>query len=182
MAEPFIGEIRIFAATFAPRGWAFCDGQLLAISQNEALFSLLGTIYGGDGRTSFGLPDLRGRIPIHKGNGPGLSPRSLGERGGAEVATVSVAQLPPHSHALHGTVEMAGRSDPSGALRASYVGASDGVPAYGDLNPLPANPLVAMANGTIAFAAGGGQVHANVQPFLCVNFIIALSGLYPPRN
>jgi len=181
MAEPFIGEIRMFAGTFAPRGWAFCDGQLLAISSAEALFSLLGTTYGGDGRTTFGLPDLRGRIPIHKGTGPGLSPRSLGERGGAEGATVSIAQLPSHSHALYGTVEIAGRSDPTAAFRASYVGDTDEIPAFGDPAPPPDNPFVAMANDTIAPAAGGGQAHTNVQPFSCVNFIIALSGLYPSR-
>lgn len=178
MAEPFIGEIRIFAATFAPRGWAMCDGQLLPISYYEALFSLLGTTYGGDGRTTFGLPDLRGRIPIHKGTGPGLNPRSLGERGGAEDATVSIAQLPSHSHALHGTVEPAGRSDPSDAMRASYVGDSVSIPAFGNLEPPSETPLVAMAGDVIA-PVGGGQAHANVQPFLCVNFIIALVGLYP---
>ena len=181
MADPFIGEIRMFAGNFAPRGWAYCDGQLLAISQNEALFSLLGITYGGDGRVTFGLPDLRGRIPIHKGTGPGLSPRSLGERGGAESATVSVAELPAHSHAHHSAAQRAGRSDPSAALRASYVGPTDGIPAFGDLEPPPSDPLVAMANDTIT-SAGGGQAHANVQPFLCVHFIIALFGIYPPRN
>jgi microcystin-dependent protein len=182
MSDPFIGEIRMFAGTFAPRGWALCDGQLLAISQYEALFTLLGTTYGGDGRTTFGLPELRGRLQIHKGTGPGLSPRNLGERGGAEDATVSsVAQLPPHSHTHFGAGEPAGRSDPSAAVRASYVGPTDGIPAFGDLEPPPENPLVAMANDTIA-SAGGWQAHANVQPFLCVNFIIALLGVYPSRD
>ncbi len=176
MAEPFLGEIRMFAGTYAPRGWALCDGQLLSIPQNDALFSLLVITYGGDGRTNFGLPDLRGRIPIHKGAGPGLSPRSQGERGGAENATVSVAQLPSHTHAHHGAVQKAGRGDPSEALRASYVGPTDGIPAFGNLEG-----LVAMASDTIT-STGGGQAHANVQPFLCVNFIIALVGIYPSRD
>ncbi|MBD3756388.1 MAG: phage tail protein, partial [Gammaproteobacteria bacterium] len=98
MSEPFVGEIRMFAGNFAPRGWAFCDGQLLAVSQNDALFSLLGTIYGGDGRTTFGLPDMRGRIPVHQGSGPGLSPRRLGSKSGAETETLTVNQMPSHTH------------------------------------------------------------------------------------
>ncbi len=177
MSDPFIGEIRMFASYFAPRGWALCDGQLLSIPQHDALFSLLGITYGGDGRTNFGLPDLRGRMPIHKGTGSGLSSRSWGERGGAETATVSIAQLPSHSHAHHGAVQKAGRSDPSDALRASYVGPTDGIPAFGNLD----DPPVPMADDTIT-SAGGGQAHANVQPFLCVNFIIALVGIFPSRD
>ncbi len=180
MADPFIGEIRMFAGTYAPRGWAFCDGQLLPIQQNEVLFSLLGATYGGDGRMSFGLPDLRGRIPIHKGTGSGLSPRSLGERGGAETAMVSIAELPSHSHAHYGAVERAGRSDPSDAVRACYISDTGSIPAYGYPRD-DSDPFVAMANDTIAPAVGGGQAHANVQPFLCVNFIIAMAGIYPSR-
>ena len=119
MSEPFVGEIRMFAGNFAPRGWAFCDGQLLAVSQNDALFSLLGTIYGGDGRTTFGLPDLRGRVPIHAGSGPGLSPRRLGAKAGAENVTLTVNQLPSHSHRLSGSANLASESRPEGNVLGS---------------------------------------------------------------
>ena len=118
MSEPFVGEIRMFAGNFAPRGWAYCDGQLLAVSQNDALFSLFGTIYGGDGRTTFGLPDLRGRFPIHAGQGPGLSNRRLGSKGGAETVTVTANQLPSHTHPIKGTNDNATASDPAGQLPA----------------------------------------------------------------
>ena len=171
MSEPFIGEIRMFAGNFAPRGWALCDGQLLAVSQNDSLFSLLGTIYGGDGRTTFGLPDLRGRIPIHTGTGPGLSPRRLGERGGEENAALTVNQLPVHTHAHRAVAEPAGRGDPSAALRSSA-----NAPAF-----TAAANLVSMASDAIA-GVGGSQFHQNVQPFLCVHFIVALFGIYPSRN
>ena len=171
MSEPFIGEIRMFAGNFAPLGWALCDGQLLAISENEALFTLIGTIYGGDGQTTFGLPDLRSRIPIHRGAGPGLSGRVLGERGGTEDVTLTLNQMPSHSHAMFATGDLAGRGDPSAALRARSE-----FPAYSD-----PTPLVAMQNDTVA-AVGGSQPHVNMQPFMCVHFIIALYGIYPPRN
>lgn len=171
MAEPFVGEIRMFAGNFAPRGWALCGGQLLAVSQNDALFSLLGTIYGGDGRTTFGLPDLRGRIPVHQGTGPGLSPRRLGERGGTENVTLTVQQIPSHSHAQHATGDLAGRADPSAALRARHD-----TPAFA-----APDPPVAMEADTIG-SAGGNQHHTNVAPFLCVHFIIALFGIYPSRS
>ena len=114
MSEPFVGKIRMFAGNFAPRGWAFCDGQLLAVSQNDALFSLLGTIYGGDGRTTFGLPDLRGRIPIHAGTGPGLSPRSLGNKAGTEIETLTVNQIPSHTHSWQATSDDAQDRSPIG--------------------------------------------------------------------
>ncbi len=171
MSEPFTGEIRMFAGNFAPRSWALCDGQLLAVSQNDALFSLLGTIYGGDGRTTFGLPDMRGRIPIHMGSGPGLSPRSIGGRGGAEQVTLSVNELPAHGHPHLASTQPAGRADPSAALRAPFD----------DLRNEHSEGFVAMANDTVGLA-GGGQAHSNVQPFTCVNFIIALFGIYPSRN
>jgi len=170
MSEPFVGEIRMFAGTFAPRGWAFCDGQLLAVSQYDALFSLLGTIYGGDGRTTFALPDLRGRIPIHAGSGPGLSPRTQGERGGAESVTLTTGEMPPHQHSQLASGEVADRADPSEALSAVQE-----APAYG-----PAANLVSMQADTVA-VAGGSQAHENVQPFLCLHFIIALVGIYPSR-
>ena len=171
MSEPFVGEIRMFAGNFAPRGWAFCDGQLLAVSQNDALFSLLGTIYGGDGRTTFGLPDLRGRIPIHAGTGPGLSPRRLGSKGGAEEVTLTVNQLPSHGHPFQGTNAPATSRDPIGnspaeALFDAYVE---------DLSPAP---LAASAVSNV----GGSRSHTNLMPFLCVHFIIALVGIYPSRH
>ena len=174
MSEPFVGEIRMFAGNFAPRGWALADGQLLAISGNDALFSLYGTIYGGDGRTTFALPDLRGRIPIHAGTGPGLSPRALGSKSGAEKASVSNAQLPSHTHAWAATATAATSSNPSGAGLAN--------PANTDvLQDDTTGNLVAMA-GNMITNTGGSQQHDNVQPFLCINFIVALVGIYPSRN
>ena len=116
MSEPFVGEVRMFAGNFAPRGWAFCDGQLLAVSQNDALFSLLGTIYGGDGRTTFGLPDMRGRVAIHAGSGPGLSPRRLGAKAGSEKETLTVNQMPSHTHAWQGSTANTIFAPPSGRL------------------------------------------------------------------
>jgi microcystin-dependent protein len=172
MSEPFVGEIRMFAGNFAPRSWALCDGQLLAISQNDALFSLLGTIYGGDGRTTFGLPDLRGRIPIHAGSGPGLTPRSLGSRSGNEKVTLTEAQIPRHNHRLRAVQSRANSGDPQGALLAAAdadVYASSG-------------SLTNLAGDSIADSPGSGQSHDNIQPFLCVNFIIALVGVFPSRN
>ena len=172
MAEPFIGEIRMFAGSFAPRSWAFCDGQLLAISQNEALFSLFGTTYGGDGRTTFGLPDLRGRIPIHFGQGPGLSQRRLGEKEGTEVETLALDHTPVHSHRFQASAEGANLASPQGAVPAQ----SALVDAY--IQEEASAGLSTAALGT----AGDSQSHNNLQPFLCINFIVALSGIYPPRN
>ncbi len=172
MSDPFIGEIRMFAGNFAPRFWALCDGQLLAVSQNDALFSLFGTIYGGDGRTTFGLPDLRGRIPVHAGTGPGLSQRRLGSRGGSETATVAVNQLPVHSHPLQASTNLADEASPAGNVIAQ--------PSAADLYfPIaPTNPMAAAS----VTQTGGGQSHPNVMPFLCINFIVALSGVYPSRT
>lgn len=172
MSEPFVGEIRMFAGNFAPRGWAFCDGQLLSVSQNDALFSLLGTIYGGDGRTTFGLPDLRGRIPVHAGTGPGLSPRALGAKAGAEETTLTVNQLPSHSHGpVQANSQAAADTRPGGD-----VNASTSVDVYindaADLN---------MNSGAVT-SIGGSRSHTNLQPFLCVHFIIALVGIYPSRS
>lgn len=170
MSEPYVGEIRMFAGNFAPRGWAFCDGQLLAVSQNDALFSLLGTIYGGDGRTTFGLPDLRGRIPIHAGHGPGLSERRLGAKGGEENVTLTVNQLPSHNHPANGAGGGAAQAAPAGNL----VG-SDRVTMYGTL-------LRPDSLGASISSVGGSRSHSNLMPFLCVNFIIALVGIYPSRH
>ena len=171
MSEPFVGEIRMFAGNFAPRGWAFCDGQLLAVSQNDALFSLFGTVYGGDGRTTFGLPDLRGRIPIHAGQGPGLSSRRLGSKGGSERVTLTVNQLPSHRHPLQASTQAA-----TDALPAGKVTAQTDSPLYG-----ADSPFGNMASGAIT-NTGGSQAHTNLMPFLCVNFIVALVGIYPSRH
>jgi microcystin-dependent protein len=180
MSEPFLGEIRMVGFNFAPRGWAFCDGQLLPISQNTALFSLLGTTYGGDGRTTFGLPDLRGRVPIHAGNGPGLSSYRQGQKGGTEEVTLITNQIPSHSHTAAGTaaaVSGAGDSKtPTGSTWASLSRenaysstAADGTMAANNVNVTVNN-------------AGGGQSHTNVQPFLAIYFCIALVGLFPSRS
>jgi len=172
MSEPFVGEIRMFAGNFAPRGWAFCDGQLLAVSQNDALFSLLGTIYGGDGRTTFGLPDLRGRLPIHAGHGPGLSERRLGAKGGAEKVTLTVNQLPSHGHPLHASTDLAQSPDPNDNVTAQ----STLVDLY-VIEPQSVN----MASSSIT-NVGGSRSHTNLMPFLCIHFIIALFGIYPSRH
>lgn len=171
MSEPFIGEIRMFAGTFAPRGYALCAGQLLAVSQNEALFSLLGTIYGGDGRTTFGLPDLRGRVPVHAGNGSGIDPKRLGAKAGTETVTLSLLEVPAHNH--------------GGSLQASTLAANDG-DANGSVLAsarlyATSDPTVLMDSNSIS-SVGGNQSHTNVQPFLVINFIIALTGIFPSRT
>lgn len=171
MAEPFVGEIRMFAGNFAPRGWAFCDGQLLPIAQNDALFALVGTTYGGDGRTTFGLPDLRGRVPIHAGQGPGLSQRRLGSNGGAEQVTLAAAQMPAHTHALQGVAAPASQNTPGNALFAEPE--HDAYARGGDAAPMA---------GAALGATGGGAAHANEPPTLAVRYIIALLGIFPSRN
>ena len=172
MSEPFVGEIRMFAGNFAPRGWAFCDGQLLAVSQNDALFSLLGTIYGGDGRTTFGLPDIRGRLPIHAGSGPGLSSRKLGSKSGSEKETLTVNQLPSHRHAINATKVAAAANDPKDSL----IGDSPAVDIFTE--SAPSLNLAA----TAITGVGGSRSHTNLMPALCIYFIIALFGIYPSRN
>ncbi len=173
MSEPFVGEIRMFAGNFAPRGWAFCDGQLLAVSQNDALFSLLGTIYGGDGRTTFGLPDMRGRIPIHAGSGPGLSPRRLGAKGGSEKETLTVNQSPSHSHTWRATT--------TSASNRSAVGFAYAQPVNTDVYSDNVSSTTAFNNAMVG-NSGGSRSHTNLQPFLCIHFIIALFGIYPSRQ
>jgi len=175
MSEPFVGEIRMFAGNFAPRGWAFCDGQLLAVSQNDALFSLLGTIYGGDGRTTFGLPELRGRIPIHAGSGPGLTPRALGSKSGGESETVTANQLSTHNHQFRAVTEAGIDTSPANDTMAPV--------AAGNLYRTPASglPLVSL-DANSAQAAGGSGSHSNLMPTLAVHFIIALFGIYPSRQ
>ncbi len=174
MSEPFVGQLKMFAGNFAPRGFAFCDGQLLRVSQNQALFSLLGTIYGGDGRTTFGLPDLRGRIPIHQGSGPGLTPRQIGSKGGGETETVTEGQLPPHVHILQSNTQAGQEGNPNNAVPAQAT-----VFVY-DRNPL-ATGLRSLAANSIT-SVGGSQPHTNLQPFLCIHFIIALFGVFPSRR
>lgn len=173
MSEPFVGEIRMFAGNFAPRGWAFCDGQLLAVSQNDALFSLLGTIYGGDGRTTFGLPDLRGRVPIHAGSGPGLSPRRLGAKAGSEKETLTVNQMPSHSHSWRASSSAAVERLPSDGVYAQH--------SASDFYRTNSSPNANM-NTAVMSNVGGSRSHTNLQPFLCINFIIALVGIYPSRH
>jgi len=173
MSEPFIAEIRIFAGNFAPRSWAFCNGQLLPISQNTALFSLIGTTYGGDGRSTMALPDLQGRLPMHPGRGPGLSDYRLGERGGTETVTLSEQEIPNHSHALRAVSEPGDLADPANRnLARSTSGTAYRQNAAG---------LVPMNQGMLA-DTGGGQAHDNLMPYLALYFIIALQGLYPLRD
>lgn len=173
MSDPFIAEVKIFAGNFAPRGWAFCDGQLISISQNTALFSLLGTTYGGNGQTTFGLPNLRGRAPMHPGQGPGLTPRSLGEMGGSPTATLIPAELPSHTHTMKYNKTVSGDSNsPAGKLFAKSV-----VPIASVFSSSP--PDIVIGSST---AAGGSQPHNNMQPYLGISYIIALQGIYPPRS
>ena len=166
--DPFVAEIRLIGFSFAPNGWAFCNGQIIPISQNTALFSLLGTTFGGDGRSTFALPDLRGRTPMHPGAGVGLSPRTLGEVGGATTATVDQSQMPSHNHGPMRALNAAATSGTPTAVRSLAVSSN---PIYG-----PAAQLVPMGD-----AAGGSAPHENRQPYLDVNFIIALQGVFPPR-
>ena len=170
MADPFVAEIRIFPFNFAPRGWAFCNGQLLPISQNTALFSLLGTTYGGDGKSTFALPDLQGRAPMHPGQGPGLSLHNLGETGGSETVTLLQSEIPAHSHGMQGDEDDASFKTPQNML-------------FGAGNQMYLTS--ASANATLApealSPAGGGQPHNNLMPYLTFNFCIALQGVFPAR-
>jgi microcystin-dependent protein len=165
--DPYIGEIRMFAGNYAPVGWVFCNGQTLPIVDNDALFNLIGTTYGGDGQTNFAVPDLRGRAPVHVGNG-----FAIGQQAGSESVTLTVNQLPTHNHTLQFSTAAATQSTPAGNVPAKFTPA--GTAVYVD------SPATApMANGSIAPDAGGGQPHENRQPFLCVSFIIATAGVYP---
>jgi microcystin-dependent protein len=174
MADPFVAEIRIFPFNFAPQGWAFCNGQLLPLSQNTALFSLLGTTYGGNGKSTFALPDLQGRAPMHPGQGPGLSLHDLGETGGSETVTLLESEIPVHSHAVRGSTEDAALQAPSPVRT---FGRSGNGFAYQTSN---AN-LTQLAPEALA-PAGGDQPHNNMMPYLTLNFCIALQGVFPPRS
>jgi microcystin-dependent protein len=166
MAQPYVGEIRMFAGNFAPAGWAFCDGQIMPISENDVLFALIGTTYGGDGQETFALPDLRGRIPLHQGNGV-----ILAETGGAETITLTVNQIPAHGHPLLASADLASSPDPAGNVLAQSRTA--GVDLY--LEDTPNTSLAANSVGTV----GGSQPHDNLQRYLCINFIISLFGIFP---
>jgi microcystin-dependent protein len=165
MAEPFLSEIRIMSFGFAPKGWALCDGQLLPINQNQALFSLLGTTYGGDGRVNFGLPDLRSRVPIHFGGG-----HALGERGGEQAHTLSIAELPTHTHAVQASADNGDAPVPAG----NYLGSAN------NLYTAAAN-LTSLDPSSVA-NTGGSQAHLNMQPFLTLSFCIALQGIFPSQT
>ncbi|CAG0988668.1 hypothetical protein GPROT1_02822 [Gammaproteobacteria bacterium] len=164
MAQPYVGEIRMFAGNFAPAGWQFCEGQLLPISENETLFQLIGTTYGGDGQSTFALPDLRGRLPIHQGNG-----FILAETGGAEEITLTVNQIPAHSHPLLASGELAQQSNPANHLLARSTGS----------DPYASDPPTIAMNAQAISSVGGSQPHTNFQPYLCVDFIISLFGIFP---
>lgn len=170
MSEPFLGEVRMVGFNFAPRGWAFCDGQILPINQNQSLYSLLGTTYGGDGRTSFALPDLRGRTPIHAGRSNGGDEHRLGQKSGEETHTLDVAEIPQHRHEVRASSANADAPIPQG----NVLAAANNV--YRDTRN-----LTGLRPGAIG-STGGGQAHENMQPYLAINFCIALQGLLPSRN
>ncbi len=177
MSEPYTGEIRMFGGSYAPRNWALCTGTIMSISNNNALYSLLGTNFGGDGRTTFGLPDMRGRIPVNQGAGPGLTPRFIGHQLGIENVTLTNNEMPTHNHKLQASTTDATSSNPSGDVLASQ---SDGDFPY---VPDPQDPtrLQTMNSETVA-QAGESRPHTNMMPYQCVSFIICLNGIYPSRN
>jgi len=174
MAEPFIGQIIMAGFNFAPRGYATCDGQLLSIAQNTALFSLLGTTFGGDGRVTFGLPDLRGRVAIHQGQGPGLTPRTMGEVAGTEGVTLLNSEMPMHNHLVNARQQNANVKTPNG----NFLGAIQGTAT----NVYHAISDGATLNPQTIGLAGGNQPHNNMQPYLVINLCIALEGIFPSRN
>lgn len=172
MADPFVAEIRIFGFNFAPKGWAFCDGQIMPISQNTALFSLLGTSYGGDGKSTFALPNLQGNLPLHAGQGPGLSPYDIGQTGGSETVTLLQSEVPLHTHSLNASASEAGSTAPGGQLFAAGQGIAEYAPPAGG----------AMLAAQMIAPVGGDQPHNNMQPYLTLSFCIALQGVYPSRT
>ncbi len=172
MSEPFVAEIKIFAGNFAPRGWAFCNGQLLPIAQNTALFSLIGTTYGGDGRTTTALPNLQGRAPMHPGRGPGLTSRRLGEKGGVETITLSEAQMPQHKHNAMGSTSDSKEEKPTNHSWGSTMNSD----AY-----RTTTHYSNLSNQAVQ-STGGSQMHNNLQPYLAIYYIIALQGVYPSRS
>ena len=167
MAQPYVGELRMFGGNFAPAGWHFCDGALLPISENETLFNLIGTTYGGDGQSTFAVPDLRGRLPIHQGNG-----FIVGENGGVEEVTLTTQQIPAHSHPFLAVQDIGGASAPAN----NFLAQSDTIKLYAAVNPT--SPL----GSSSILPVGGSQPHTNFQPYLCVSFIISLFGIFPPPS
>ena len=166
---PYVGEIRMFGGNFAPAGWMFCDGTQLPISENDVLFTLIGTTYGGDGQETFNLPDLRGRVPLHQGTDPKGNNYTLGQNGGVESVTITTQQLPTHNHAFLASQAIAGQANASG----NVTGQSSSIDWY-----IQDTPSVNMAANAVA-PQGGGQPHENLQPYLCINFIISLFGVFP---
>lgn len=173
--DPYLAEVRLFSFQFAPRGWALCNGALLSVAQNTALFSLLGTTFGGNGQTTFALPNLQGRVPVHPGSGTGLPAVVAGQVDGTESVTLTVAQMPQHTHTLFG-VNAAADKRPAG----TYSFANDST-VNADFYAAESNPLVVMDPATVG-VAGGNQSHSNIQPYLALNYCIALTGIYPTRN
>ncbi len=171
MGQPFVGEIRMFGGTFAPAGWAFCDGSPLPISENETLFQLIGTTYGGDGQETFALPNLQGRLPMHMGQGSGLSARIIGEMGGVETVTLNTQQIPVHTHA---PLAVAGSGNQSTPQNGVWAGASSSIYTTN----APGSPM----NATLGGSTGGSQPHDNLMPFLCISFIISLYGIFPSQS
>lgn len=176
MATPFIGEIRMWAGNFAPRGNALCNGQLISIAQNTALFALLGTTYGGNGTTVFGLPNLQSRAPMHFGQGPGLTQRFLGEQGGVENVTLLASEMPVHSHSAVGQNSAGTQGSPAGATWATIVSGRNPLPLYA---PAPSNTTM---NPAALAQTGSSQPHNNMPPYLVINFIIGTQGIFPSRN
>ncbi|KGM40534.1 hypothetical protein JY96_12140 [Aquabacterium sp. NJ1] len=173
MAEPYVGEIRLFAGNFAPVGWSFCDGSMLSIAENEVLFNLIGTTYGGDGQTTFALPDMRGRVPLHQGTGLNLSPRVMGQSAGVEQVTLTPSQMPSHNHVLNATTTPASTAN---GVAGSLTGAAASTNFYGST---PGGGALAPQ---ALMATGGNQPHNNMAPFLGLNFIISLFGIFPSQG
>ena len=174
MGEPYIGEIRMFGGSFAPAGWAMCQGQLMPISENDTLFNLIGTTYGGDGQETFGLPDLQGRAPVHMGQGPGISQNYvIGEKAGVESVTLTTNQIPIHTHSFVASSDAGQSAQPQNALFALLP--------TGNLYTQPQQPAVNL-NSNMLSAAGGSQPHENIQPYLCITFIISLFGVFPTQT
>lgn len=172
MPVPFTGEVKMFAGSFAPRGWRYCDGQLLAISQYQALYALIGTTYGGDGRSTFGIPDMRGRVPVHQGQGLSLTKRILGERAGVEKVTLTMNDMPSHTHLIQATSDAATTADPTNAVPAQTPDTF-----YSNSSTTDAT----LYGGTV-LENSGGDSHYNIQPSLCIGFVICLEGEFPNRN
>ncbi|MDG0855623.1 phage tail protein [Roseateles puraquae] len=172
MPDPYVGELRLFAGTFAPSGWALCQGQLVPISESDMLFNLIGTTYGGDGQNNFALPDLRGRVPVHQGQGPGLTPRTIGQSGGSESVTLQTSEVPVHTHTLFASTAAASGGTPAGQVLATTTAAT-----YA-----PGPVTSAMAAGAITSSGDNPQPHENMAPTVTLNYIISLYGIYPSPN